>query len=204
MACIYNRNDRAGFIQAGCSTNDLSQTVKISCPLPPPLESSCTATLKKQCPIDHNQPANSCMGCIYNTFFDKTQQKCIVGADSGCPTSCDVMMVDYCGRPADPAHPKPQFGPTMQPGEYFQSPHAVGQDCKCINGSTFDCLPPKDDDSDGAISPPVVLHPPGHCSMDIFFGSLWWQRSKQYLLQNGIAVLALNAYFFDGWVSVRA
>ena len=35
--------------------------------------------------------------------------------------------------------------------------------------------------------------------MDLFMGQLWYQRMKQALLQNGVAVLVLSGYYFDGW-----
>ena len=39
------------------------------------------------------------------------------------------------------------------------------------------------------------------CDFDVFAGGLWSQHLKQYLLQNGIAVMEANNYVDDGWQS---
>jgi hypothetical protein len=39
----------------------------------------------------------------------------------------------------------------------------------------------------------------GDCNLDIFFGGLWWQRIKQLLLHNNVAVMVVNPYYFDSW-----
>ena len=45
-------------------------------------------------------------------------------------------------------------------------------------------------------------HPSGgFCSFDVFAGGLWSQRLKQYLLNNGIAIVEANNYVSDGWES---
>lgn len=36
------------------------------------------------------------------------------------------------------------------------------------------------------------------CSFDILAGVMWFQRQKQYLLANGIAVMTVNTRLFDG------
>lgn len=37
------------------------------------------------------------------------------------------------------------------------------------------------------------------CSFDMLAGAIWFQRQKQYLLANGVAVIVLNTRIFDGW-----
>eukprot|EP01048_Picozoa_sp_COSAG05_P011230 COSAG05_NODE_1045_length_6054_cov_5.306969_4_plen_304_part_00 len=37
------------------------------------------------------------------------------------------------------------------------------------------------------------------CSFDLLAGMVWFQRQKQYLLANGIAVMVVNTRLFDGW-----
>ena len=79
----------------------------------------------------------------------------------------------------------------------FDSPKAMGDRCVCINGSDFACASPVDNGRHGRPTPLPGVH--GDCNLDIFFGGIWWQRIKQLLLSNGIAVLVVNPYYFDGW-----
>ena len=82
----------------------------------------------------------------------------------------------------------------------FVSPQHLAMGCSCINGSDptkFRCLPPYDDDQHGH----PFVPPGGFCSFDVFAGGLWSQRFKQYLLNNGIAIVEANNYVDDGWES---
>jgi hypothetical protein len=73
----------------------------------------------------------------------------------------------------------------------FASPNATGMACSCFNGSEYDCPPPVNGH-----------HARGSgCDIDVFAGGMWWQRTKQFAVANGIAVVVVNAYLLDGWES---
>ena len=78
------------------------------------------------------------------------------------------------------------------------SPESMGNQCSCFTntslpggGKNFSCYVPPDN----------RFHPVFGvgCSIDDLAGGLWFQRVKQLLLYNGIAVGVLNPYVFDAW-----
>lgn len=76
----------------------------------------------------------------------------------------------------------------------FQSPYKMGMQCSCFAPhGLFNCTVPKDNGQH-----PSPRNSVG-CSLDDFAGGIWFQRIKQLLLSNGIAVAVLNPYIFDGW-----
>ena len=82
----------------------------------------------------------------------------------------------------------------------FDSPHSLGMQCSCINGSRFSCAQPFDDGQHGHRPGGAGFIPhDGSCDDDVFFGGIWHQRLKQVALANGIAVLEVNDYVRDGW-----
>ena len=85
------------------------------------------------------------------------------------------------------------FGAITENYPPFQSPLAMGMACSCFlpGSSVFNCSVPADNGR----------HPSAGkgCSIDTVAGGIWFQRIKQLLLSNGIAVVVLNPYYFDGW-----
>jgi hypothetical protein len=85
-----------------------------------------------------------------------------------------------------------QRGGMTEEFQPFATPDEIMEPCTCFapNG-TYTCKTSADNGHHMA--------PGAGCSFDILAGGMWFQRQKQYLLANGIAVVVVNARTFDGW-----
>ena len=206
-----------------CEKTELN-VLQRQCPVEPPpepLNKSCTKALTSMCNWTFSIPDNSkehrlqrhnCTVCVL-----EAQRNLSMGGGSGCPQPRGAphsqawnessaaarrqILMDFCypdeghqggGMFNHGAQHVRDFGP-------FVSPQRLAMGCSCINGSgsKFRCSPPYDDDQHGH----PFVPPGGFCSFDVFAGGLWSQRLKQYLLNNGIAIVEANNYVTDGWES---
>jgi hypothetical protein len=127
------------------------------------------------------------------------------------------MERDFCVMSSrKPGGAGGNFVPHVRDFAPFVSPQRLAMGCSCINGSDdtkFRCSPPYDDDQHGHPFVPrkpasqstvacdvwvylerlFVIIAGGFCSFDVFAGGLWSQRLKQYLLNNGIAIVEANS-----------
>lgn len=179
------------------------------CPMPPSLPTSCGARLLAGGCIATRGITrqkvlfSQCQQCVWQRMFNDTNPATSTSNGyAGCPRLYGQQLLGHCGRPPkDTSFWDRPTGP-LDISSSWQSPHTIGQQCACINGTEFECTAPSDDGHGGQLIPPSVLHGlPGRCDLNIFFGTLWWQRVKQYAIANGIAVLVVNPFTFDGWES---
>lgn len=129
--------------------------------------------------------------------------------EKGFPFVISLAIIPFKGPAADTASPcyvaqhtpKPDpWNPNGPPANNsfweesspFAAPHDLTDSCSCFapNG-TYVC-------------PTIADHghheePRANCSFDMLAGAVWFQRQKQYLLANGVAVLVINPRVFDGW-----
>ena len=137
----------------------------------------------------------------------------------GWPVLIDLAIIDYT-PPRDALHPfrptpkcgldgqippgeNPGFRRQLRGGRYpgggmteeyaaFATPHELMSKCSCFEkNGTYGCATTADNGHHQS--------PGKGCSFDILAGVMWFQRQKQFLLANGIAVMVVNTRVFDGW-----
>ena len=214
---MNNYTNRRGFLAAGCTNQMLQQLTMTGgelCPLPR-VSHQCNESIASACgwtQVLRNKSnaepepwwryfMNNCSQCVRNwtrSFGNQsTQARNHSWQATSCPAAEYPLMNEYC---------QPEEYPWRHNGMYhvnrwfypFSSPHRMASECSCINGSEFSCFSPSDD---GHIADDLEVKPGGYCDNDVFVGGLWAQRIKQYLLNNGIAVMDVNNYVDDGWES---
>ena len=206
--CFY-RNESINPALAAACTNEEISAESLTCPKPPKLSPLCRAALEPLCNWTKHLLSKTwrqnCSQCVA-----QAQQSLSANSTLGCPrnataTAADVHMVmetDFCVKPPRHKNGKGEMNRIEKAGGirgYFPyaSPQTLGMQCSCINGTTFNCSKPFDDDKHGHLFVP----PGGYCDFDVFAGGLWSQRIKQFALNNGVAVLEVNNYVNDGWES---
>jgi len=111
-------------------------------------------------------------------------------ATSGNSSRCyTAQHTSHMNPKTNRSYPNTAFTEEWKP---FVSPEELTAHCSCFaaNG-TYVC-------------PTIPDHghheePRKDCSFDMLAGAIWFQRQKQYLLANGVAVIVLNTRIFDGW-----
>jgi hypothetical protein len=198
------------------SINSTEMTADI-CPPPPPLSTGCRHLLQRRCPYASFNASSggetskaACRACVFAVYRNISRNR-----------SPDARCTFWENRSATSNHP--YYLPTQEANEYclpfaqgagrhhhndlpgnvrsfkpFDSPYSLGMQCSCINTSRFSCGHAFDDGQHGAGG---FVPRGGSCDDDVFFGGLWHQRLKQYLLVNGVAILDANNYVRDGWDS---
>ena len=161
---------------------------------------ACINDFALKCPTFANVTRNHEEYGKKNKTYYKQCHACVTKKVSGGIPHCpkpkplyrDAASTVICGAPWTKSVPK-----SVPP---FISPAVLAAQCSCINGTNFTCGSPSDDGHHGG----GFIPKGGACDTLIFFGALWHQRLVQALLSNGIAVMLMNPYTFDGWTSYPA
>jgi hypothetical protein len=168
------------------------------CPATPPISPQCQRSIDVACnwtrplaSVNYRDYETNCSKCVMDKWFNASAQ--ILGCPAPQPVLEVAMRLGYCNisKPANGGGGANGRGGHFDPVRLFwpfASPERMAMGCSCVNGSKFACGKPFDDGHLGQDFVP----PGGFCDSDIFFGALWYQRLKQYALNNGIAVMEVN------------
>ena len=177
MPFLLSRGCTHELIEKGCS---------------PPV--GCEAAIKSHplTRIEAKQCATSCVRREKKGRRCPACEKCEQAAMQDPATTegnCSFIAVsDGCGD-----HSKDPQGRTMAEDYLpFDSPPQLMEPCSCfLPNGTYSCRTIPDHGNH--------MEPAAGCSFDLLAGVMWFQRQKQYLLANGIAVVVANTRLFDGW-----
>jgi hypothetical protein len=167
---LYSHGCTPELVQQACSPPDQCAAA---------VEGAC-GTESTACKAAAGSPKSShCQAC----------EACAFGAPASAAANCTFpLLYDTCG---DRSH-DPQGNYVLEDYGPFDNPPALMEPCKCFH-------------ADGSYACPTIpdhghhMEPAPGCSFDMLAGVMWFQRQKQYLLANGVAVVTVNTRLFDGW-----
>ena len=198
MSKAFHRHNETG-VDCSVSQRLLPGVV---CPKAPPIEPVCARLLNSTCPIAQYTTTRTCAECVSTNVTHAHNRSYPLHNKMPCARNMtNLILTGYCKENGPNTHGGDLPG-NVRSFKPFDSPHSLGMQCSCINGSAFSCAQPFDDGQHGhgAGGGGFIPHD-GSCDDDVFFGGLWHQRLKQGALSNGIAVLEANDYVRDGWES---